>query len=110
MSKSAPKGIAEILETLKAETQLGKSLEEARIFQEWPGIAGTELAPYGRPLAIREETLIVEADSAVWLHKFAYHKAQILARIEAIVGPDLVTEIFLALTEEEKLSDPENES
>lgn len=106
--KQGLEGIADILDSLKASTALGRNLEEAQIWQRWPELAGMDFMPHGRPLGIREGMLIIEVDSAVWMHKFAYVKRDLMRRINAAIGRDLVTEIYLTLTEEEKLRDPQD--
>jgi predicted nucleic acid-binding Zn ribbon protein len=106
--KPGLEGIADILAGLKESTALGRNLEEAQIWQRWPELAGMDFMPHGRPLGVREGTLIIEVDSAVWMHKFAYTKRDLVRRINRMIGRNLVTDIYLTLTEEEKLSDPQD--
>ena len=101
-------GIGDILESLKQSSSLGRNLEEAQIWKEWPELAGMDFMHHGRPLGIRDGMLIIEVDSSVWMHKFAYTKRDLIRRINGLIGRDLVTEIYLTLTEEEKLRDPQD--
>ena len=92
-----PTGVHDILNELRSTTDLGHQLEQARIWEEWPFIAGEHLHGHGRPSGIREQTLLIEADSAVWMHKFAYHKWHILKRINMLAGRELVSDLFISL-------------
>lgn len=102
--------VAEIIEGLKQSTALGRNLEEAQIWQRWPELAGMDFMPHGRPLGMRDGTLIIEVDTAVWMHKFAYTKRGLMRRINAMLGQNLVTEIYLTLTEDEKLQNPQDKA
>lgn len=107
--KKDPFNIGEILEGLKETTSLGRNLEEAQIWERWPEIAGVDYMAHGRPLGVREGRLIIEVDSAVWMHKFAYRKAELVASVNGLCGRELVTEVYLMLTEEEKLEKPQDD-
>lgn len=108
--KDGVEGIADILESLKGASALGRNLEEAKIWERWPDLAGMDFMPHGRPLGVRDGMLIIEVDSAVWMHKFAYIKRDLVRRINRMLGRDLVTEIHLTLTEDEKLRNPQDKA
>lgn len=95
-----PSGIADILASLKRDPKLGKQFELAKIWRHWPEVVGADLAPYGQPLGVRDNTLLVEVASSGWMHRFAAEKWRILHRISGLIGNRLVQEIFLVLTEE----------
>ncbi len=95
--RQAPAGVGEILESLKAKTRLGKQLNQAQIWEQWPEVAGQYLCGHGHPVTVKDKTLHVEAYSAVWMHKFAYHKWDIIKRINRIAGQELVSDIFILL-------------
>jgi len=97
MAKKDPEVIADILAELKNTTELGKHLEHARIWESWPEIAGAELCGHGSPLGVREQTLFIEVESPVWMHKFAFYKWDILQRVTRLIGPDLISEIYIRL-------------
>jgi predicted nucleic acid-binding Zn ribbon protein len=96
-SKNDPAGIGQILESMKAKTRLGKQLRQAQIWERWPELAGQYLCGHGHPLTVKDKTLHIEAYSAVWMHKFAYHKWDIIKRINAMAGQELVSDIFILL-------------
>lgn len=101
--KKAPSSIQEVLAQLKQETELGRQLELAQIWSRWPEIAGPRMMEHGRPHGIRDNVLYIEADSPVWMHRFAYRKWAIIRRINKMAGHELVSDIFLVLSDD---SDP----
>lgn len=102
MAAKDPRGVGEILESLKTSTKLGLHLDEAKIWERWPEIAGDTLMPRGRPLRIKDGCLTIEVESAVWMHKYAYSKKKIIDRINRLTGESLVTDVFLCLSPEEE--------
>jgi len=101
MNENKPEGIGDIIESMKTSSTLGKNLQEARIWERWPEIVGPKLMPYGQPLGVRDETLFIQVESAVWMHKFSYQKPQIIQQANKLVGEKLVSEIFLTLNSED---------
>ena len=97
MKPEGPESVGDILAKLAKSSELGKNLEHARIWEQWDIVAGPKLAGHGRPKAVKDKTLYVEADSPVWMHKFAYHKWDILKRIHNMLCADLVTDLFILL-------------
>lgn len=100
MRSGKPQSVSEILDGLKRTTELGTHLERARIWEQWNEIAGPALAQHGQPKTIRENTLYIEAESPVWMHRFAFKKWALLRRINRIAGKELVSDIFLLLAPE----------
>lgn len=97
MKKNNPTGIGDILNTLKKQTPLGKLLEHAEIWEHWSEIAGPHLAEHGRPKTVKDGQLRVEVDSAVWMHKFNYHKWAIIKRVNRMARKELVSDMFFEL-------------
>ena len=107
MKKHDPKGVGDILEGMKESTALGRQLDQAAIWRRWPEIVGQELSPHGRPQTIKDNQLRIEVDSAVWMHKFSFHKWAIIKRINRMAGKELVSDIFLVLLEDGREIDDE---
>jgi len=94
--------VSSILEELKKAGPLKEHLEQARIWAQWPQIAGPKLCAHGQPLQIKKKQLRVEVDSAVWMHRYAFRKAEIIRRVNQIARRELVTDLFLLLADEEE--------
>jgi hypothetical protein len=92
-----PVPIDEVLRYLIKDGGLGEQLEQARIWENWPQLAGDPLWMYGRPVTLRDGTLIVEAASPVWMHKYSFFRRRLIGRINKMAKKRLVTDIFVRL-------------
>lgn len=101
MKKKAPTGVGEILEGIKQSTHLGLQLQRAKIWERWPEVAGPGLCGHGQPKSIRDKRLTVEAESPVWMHRFAMRKWDLIKRINAMAGEELVSDVFVVLRDDE---------
>ena len=96
-----PSSVGDILKNLVQTTDLGKKLRQTAIWEHWPELAGRQLHRNGRPHGIRDKTLLVEVDGAVWMNRYAYHKWDIVKRINAMYGREEVSDLYVFLTPEE---------
>jgi predicted nucleic acid-binding Zn ribbon protein len=106
LKKSDPVAIGKILDQLKRTTELGEQLEKARIWDRWNDLAGPHLSAHGKPRGIRDNVLYVEADSPVWMHRFALRKWDVLKRINRMAGKELVSDLFVILGDDEAAEAP----
>ncbi len=100
MDKNKPVSVGDILKKLITTTPLGKVMEQARVWEHWPEIAGESLAPHGRPAGVKERQLRVEVEDSVWMSRFSYQKWDIIRRINRLAGHELVSDIFFTLMDE----------
>lgn len=105
--RNRPQRIDEIIDELKKTSALGQQLEYARIWDEWPRIAGEHLSGHGRPLTVKDGVLHIEADSPVWMHKFAYKKWHIIKYINRLAGRELISDVFVVLGPESDTRPPQ---
>jgi hypothetical protein len=98
--RNDPSGLQEIIESIRKDPKFGKQFEFAKVWRHWPEVTGEELAPYGQPLGVRDDTLIVEVETSVWMHKYAAAKWRILNHVNGLVKGDLIREMFLVLSED----------
>ena len=97
-----PTKVGKVLGQIADGTDLGRHLEFAQIWERWSDIAGKHLSQHGQPRGVRDNVLHVEAASPVWMHKFAYKKWDIIRRINYMAGHELVSDLFIALADEEE--------
>lgn len=113
MKRSRPTSIGDILGSLakprnrdKVEKagldKLGKQLEQAKIWDHWPEIAGPHLAAHGEPSGIKENRLRIKVKSAVWMHKFSYKKWDIIKQVNRMARKELISDIFIELATEDE--------
>ena len=100
LRKNDPVKIGDVLAKMIKDSGLAVQFDQAKIWEHWPELAGKRLAAHGRPLAVKDQTLIIEADSPVWLHRYAFHKWEVLKRVNRMAGYELVSDIFVKLAEE----------
>ena len=102
MKSNKPQSVGQILTKLLKKTGLGKQVKQAAIWQHWPEIAGPDLCGRGRPRAVKDNTLIVEVDSTVWMNKYSFFKWDLMKRISRLGGRELVSDIFFVLASEDE--------
>ena len=102
MHKDTPEELKDILAGLQAKSELGRNLEEAKIWQFWETIVPPPFCAHAYPLRVRDRVLQIEAENAVWMHKISYLKLEILEKIRGIIDPDLVEDLRIVLAEEDK--------
>ena len=102
MHKDTPEDIKQILEGLKAKSELGRNLNEARVWEHWETIVPSPFNAHTFPLRVKNHVLFIEADNSVWMHKSSYLKQQILAKIQSIIPPETIEDLRFVLEAEEK--------
>lgn len=102
MPNDTPENISNILATLKAQSTLGKNLEEAQIWDRWAEIMPMPFYAQSHPLRIKDKLLFVEVVSAVWMHKLSYKKPEILGKIHAIVSAEIIDDLRFTLADEDR--------
>jgi predicted nucleic acid-binding Zn ribbon protein len=100
MGKRDPKGIDEIIKSMRQSPEMGKHFRVARIWEAWPDLVGAHLMPHGRPLGLRDGTLVIEVVNSVWMHKFSYRKWRIMKKVNALVGEKMVSDLYFVLSDE----------
>ncbi len=101
MSQEPIEHISKILARLQKNTQLGLTLEQAKIWECWEQLAGKHLAAHSRPHSIKKGQLRIMVESPVWMHKLSYLKWDLLMRINRMAGKELVSDTFFVLASDE---------
>ena len=102
MHENTPEDIKHILEGLKATSELGRNLEEAKIWEHWASIVRAPYDSKSYPLRVKNNVLIIEVENAVYMHKISYLKGEILEKVQEIVPAKLIEEVRFTLEEEDK--------
>ena len=63
------------------------------VMGRWPEIVGSNIAEHCKPVTFSDGVLTVRADSTAWTTQMRLMSSSILARLEAEVGKDAVTEL-----------------
>jgi predicted nucleic acid-binding Zn ribbon protein len=70
-------------------------LAEARVFADWAGLVGDDVAAHSTPMVLRDGELKVSAESTAWATQLRLLAATLLARLGAELGPDVVTKLSI---------------
>src|SRR3954471_18207738 len=84
-SKRRPtRPLAELIEELLQQNQIGRSSPEQTIRERWVELVGAANASYSHPARIERNRLIVLAAHAVVRNELFHHRAEIVERIKKL--------------------------
>ena len=73
---------------------IDRRLSETEILRVWRHLLDPQVVAHARPVGLRKGTLYVTVDSNVWLDEIVrYRRREILDRLQASFGRDLITKI-----------------
>ena len=89
----APTPLPEILDAVLAG--LGAPATDAivTLHEEWAVVVGPEMVAHAHPVSIEDGCLRVGVDSPAWANHLRWSEAEIVARIERLLGPDVVRSV-----------------
>jgi predicted nucleic acid-binding Zn ribbon protein len=88
-----PATLGVALDALVSEQNWARTLVAAGLLPRWAAIVGPEVAAHCRPERLTAKELVCVAESTAWATQLRLMSAQLLARIAAEVGPDVVTRL-----------------
>ncbi len=68
-------------------------LTDATVLGRWPQLVGAEIADHCIPVSLRDGELVLEAESTAWATQLRTLQRQLLVRLAAAVGRDVVKRI-----------------
>jgi Zn-ribbon-containing, possibly RNA-binding protein and truncated derivatives len=68
-------------------------LTDATVLGRWPQLVGSEIADHCTPLSLRDGELVLQAESTAWATQLRTLQRQLLSRLAAAVGKDVVRRI-----------------
>ena len=84
-----------MLEAVVADLGLSGKLLEYRAREAWEGAAGPLLARQSRPVRVRRGRMHVSVPSAVWRNQLSFMKQEIVARINEMLGEQVIEDLVL---------------
>ena len=72
-----------------------KRLLEYSLQQHWENIIGEQIGRHTWPDSIRHQSLFLIAESSTWLQQLMFLKRELLAKINAAAGSQVITDIVL---------------
>lgn len=91
-----PQPIGTVFAGYAADREWEQPLAEARVFAEWPGLVGTEVAAHCTPQTLNAGELRISAESTAWATQLRLLSATLLARLVAELGPQVVTKLVIS--------------
>ena len=74
---------------------LDSGIREQRLFIQWEEIVGAAIARHSKPVRLRNDLLWVQVTEAAWRQELSLMRIELVAKINAALGEDLVKEIRL---------------
>jgi predicted nucleic acid-binding Zn ribbon protein len=65
------------------------------ISERWSDLIGAEVAGHVRPVSVERGRLTLLADSPAWASHVRWAEADLLSRLAAMIGPDVVTAVAI---------------
>lgn len=87
--------VGDLLPGLAERGGWGGVVELCRLQAEWPRLMGRTLADHAAPERIAHGRLTVVVDSSPWLVQLSFFKADILRKVNGLLGEGRVSEVFL---------------
>jgi predicted nucleic acid-binding Zn ribbon protein len=90
---SAPRRLGEILpETLKKKA-LYLPTKDRPLIDAWNQAVGPQIGSKAQPDRLKDDVLYVRVSTSVWMHELQFMKQDIIAKLNAIIGGNPVTQI-----------------
>ncbi|GAB1688378.1 DUF721 domain-containing protein [Krasilnikovia sp. M28-CT-15] len=88
-----PQLFGAVLERLMKQRGWQKPAAEAKVFGDWEKVVGSDIAAHSRPVKLDAGVLTVEAESTAWATQLRLLAGNLLKRIAAEVGNNVVTRL-----------------
>ncbi|MCP2262128.1 putative nucleic acid-binding protein, contains Zn-ribbon domain (includes truncated derivatives) [Streptoalloteichus tenebrarius] len=85
-----PQPLGRLASRLAAERGWTDRLAGGQVFGRWASLVGADVAEHARPVSLRDGELTVQASSTAWATQLRLLQRQLLSKISAGVGPDVV--------------------
>ncbi len=85
--------VSDVLSKLMKDYGLSAKTHEYRILKIWDKAVGDRIASHAQPLRLIREVLTVIVDSPVWMHQLTFYKEDLISKMNAGIGRDIVKDI-----------------
>ncbi len=85
--------VSDVLSKLMKDYGLSAKTHEYRILKIWNKTVGDRIASHAQPLRLIREVLTVIVDSPVWMHQLTFYKEDLISKMNAGIGRDIVKDI-----------------
>ena len=95
MSPREMESISDIIRRVLSGRNLQHGIEQARILESWPEIAGEPLASKSKAVALQEKILFLKVSDSAWRNEISMMSAKLVEKINDRFGKGRVTRIHL---------------
>jgi predicted nucleic acid-binding Zn ribbon protein len=88
-----PQPLGRLASRLVADRGWADRVSAGVVFARWPQLVGADVAGHSEPVSLHDGELLVRATSTAWATQLRLLQRQLLARIAAGVGPNVVTRL-----------------
>ena len=92
-NKSQPKPLGAALQDLVNQLGLGKTLGEYEVVTSWEAIVGEQIAKVTRVQRVENGVVFVSVTTAPWRAELSMKRMDIMQKINAALGRDIIKEI-----------------
>jgi predicted nucleic acid-binding Zn ribbon protein len=94
---AGPEPIAKTLGALLDRFDKGDHFDLVRVVGAWPGVAGEHIARRSAVVEVKFHTAVIRVSTAMWLQELSLMKTELLQRLQAQVGSDVVRDLRFVL-------------
>ena len=88
-----PQPLGRLVSRVSLDRGWSPRLTDATVLGRWPHLVGPDVADHCTPVSLRDGELVLQAESTAWATQLRTLQRQLLARLAAAVGPDIVRRI-----------------
>jgi predicted nucleic acid-binding Zn ribbon protein len=88
-----PQPFGRLLARVSLDRGWSPRLTDATVLGRWPQLVGPEIADHCTPVSLRDGELVLQAESTAWATQLRTLQRQLLGRLAATVGRDVVKRI-----------------
>ncbi len=88
-----PQPLGRLASRIAADRGWHAQLAGGLVFSRWPALVGVDVAEHAKPIALKDGELTVQAESTAWATQLRLLQRQLLVKIAAGVGPNVVKKL-----------------
>ena len=85
--------VGSVLPNILKSFRRGSDEQLVHFWELWDRVVGETIAKNTRPAAFKGKLLLVEVSSSTWIHQLQFLKEEIIQKINAAFGKEMVEEI-----------------
>lgn len=88
-----PQPFGKLVSRVSLDRGWSPRLTDATVLGRWPQLVGPDIADHCTPVSLRDGELVLQAESTAWATQLRQLQRQLLTRLAASVGRDVVKRI-----------------